>query len=240
MYNSPPNWNVGTFRQTAADEGELELHVDDVSDAAARTQAAEQLDKLAEQFRLAISWQTGCPLAMKHVRSVEPAWLNSTGDSLSDAIAVSDAITDSVGPRPPPAQIPQFTRHAARWIHTYTDAHWMDAYPDEMIKRYFLVLEELEPGFRSSASPTQRVDYDRIRCVRNFVSHPHCVRPTVVQYVMQHLPSASVAPPPPPASQAVRFDRTSFEHEQFVRQHIHIASALAQAMVNHASAAAPL
>lgn len=235
LYLSPPQWPEGTFRQSRDTEGDLVL-VKDVASKAELVEARAELDGIANRFRLAIEHRTGCPLSLKLVESQEPYFDPPGVVSGRSTVRVTASADVMVKPRHAPPLIEQLHEGAERWVRTLAEALTLRRFPDEQIKRYYLVIEELKASFASALPPDQEQLLDELRWVRNFVSHAQCSGPEVVGFITQQLPSAVV---PSLAAPAVRFDRTDIEHMNFVGRYVPKASDVAHRLLREAIAALP-
>jgi hypothetical protein len=194
------------------------------------------MDLLAERFRLAIAHRTGCPLVMSIAGTRIPTFDVAGVVSITDTLVLSDSVETSVNPKAPPSDIEQIHAGAARWIQTLTEARRMSAYPDEVLKRLYLVIEELKDVHASALSPADIAALEELALVRDFVSHPVCDRKKVPPFIQSRLPSAVVSVGPP---LVVRYDRTDVEHRNFVGRYDPIARRLAHQLLQRAIAALP-
>jgi hypothetical protein len=86
-------------------------------------------------------------------------------------------------------------------------------YHDDMLKRWFLILDEIEID-RGNA------DFAKIMNVRNFVSHHFCDKKDVVKLIRKELPKAICIEK---EKDVARFDRQNAEHVDFVRKYERLA-----------------
>lgn len=230
LYSTPPAWEVGTFEQSVEDEGQLVLQLDDLSTPGAAELGLLQLDEIATQFRLAISKRIGRPLTLKLISSEEPDFGGSDMLVLSSAVGMSSVAGVTISPRDPPTQIEQIAVGAERWVATVAEtAHFSD-YPDEIVKRNYLLIEELGSEHGSVLSADLAASMDKAKWVRDFVSHPICGNPALCAFIAQELPSAVVSSDP----LKVRFDRSSLEHRNFVGRLQPLIERIANALVDAA------
>lgn len=212
LYHVAPCWREGTFVQEREDSGSLVLRADGILSAAALVDAIQAADQIAERFRLAISKRIGCPLTLTLEKSEEPSF-GPPGILRAHArIRVSASAKGTVLPRDPPEKIEQIPEAAARWILTLTEAKSFGAHPDEVLKRLYLLIEELQDEYAPHLNEEQRSALSEVKCLRDFVSHSTCKSQSLCAFVAAHLPSAVVSTDP----MRVRFDRTNIEHRNFV------------------------
>jgi len=213
LYQYPPEWAEGTFHQFDEFEGLLRLHSEAVGSRVEAQAALSQLDRIAERFRLAVSKRIGCSLTSVVTHTVEPHFGPAGVEVLEDSVHASDSAVSAVLPREPPLHIEQIPEGSARWIHTLTEARTMSAHPDEVLKRLFLIIEELRDLHSAVLTEADVAMIDELALVRDFVSHPICDRKKVPPFIAARLPSAVVSPEP---TLSVRYDRTDVEHRNFV------------------------
>jgi hypothetical protein len=233
LYSTPPQWHEGTFLQTQEEHGHLVLHVDGIFSAAALDVAIKTVDETAERFRLAISKRIGCPLTLALENSDDPSFDTPGIISAIDKVVIGDRIECAVLPRDPPQDIEQIPEAAARWILTLTEARRFGAYPDEVIKRLYLLIEELLDEHAHHLGEDQRAKLQELKWVRDFVSHPTCRNEGLCAFVAQHLPGSVVSTNPT----RVRFDRTNVDHRNFVGRYDPIARGIVGALLDSAIAA---
>lgn len=212
LYRTPPAWSEGTFLQDDEETGQLVLHVDDIASPEALTSAIAATDQVAERFRIAVARRIGCPLTLRLVKSKEPTFDPPNVISLRDSAILTDHATCTIVPREPPIAIEQVPEAAARWILTLTEARHFDAFPDEVLKRLYLLIEELKEEHADQLSDEQRAVLPELKWLRDFVSHAVCRNQQLCEFIAEHLPNAVVSTVP----WAVRFDRTSLDHRNFV------------------------
>jgi hypothetical protein len=235
LYNAAPCWREGTFVQEQEDSGSLVLHVDGIPSTSALNDAIQTLDQKAERFRLAISKRTECPLTLTLEKSEEPNFDPPGILRARDRIRIFDSAKCTVLPRDPPTEIEQVPEGSARWILTLTEARNFSAHPDEVLKRIYLLIEELQDEYAHHLSEEQRAAQSEVKWVRDFVSHSTCTSQSVCALVAAHLPSAVVCTQP----LKVRFDRTDIEHKNFVGKYDSMARSIARTLLNAAIAALP-
>lgn len=233
LYLSPPAWPEGTFIQTRESEGDLRLAKAPIASKVALEEARAELGGIAARFRLAIERRTGCPLTMKLVDSEEPDFNPPGVVSGSSTVHVTATADMTTNPLAPPAAIEQLHEGAERWVRTLAEAHKLQRFADEQIKRYYLVIEELKDEFATTLLPEEVDLLDELRWLRNFVSHARCNGAEVCAFISQRLPSAIVATSPP----AVRFDRTDIAQTNLVGNYVPKANRIASRLLAQAVAA---
>jgi len=213
LYARVPEWPEGTFEQSEDHEGLLRLNVEGIRSPEQLQAAIFHLDQIAEQFTLAVSLRIGCPLTNMVEASIEPHFDAEGVATVNVTLRASDTLESSVSPRAPPSDIEQLPAGAARWIHTLTETRTLAGHPDEVLKRLFLIIEELKDVHGSVLTAVDVATIDELALVRDFVSHPVCDRKKVSRFISVRLPSAMVSPAP---MLTVRYDRTNVEHRNFV------------------------
>lgn len=230
LYSRRPQWPEGTFENTSDYEGVLTLVESNINSRSELDAAIKRLDRRAECFRLAISRQLVRTVQVRLRDSQEPD-VDPPGEFL--AIARADATAEcelSITPRSPPEVMPQLSPGATRWVTTLGETSSFSDFPDEVIKRYYLIIEELWEKYEVGATQAQKDEQRALLYVRNFVSHDELDRKGAREYIAQHLPSAIVAQNP----LKVRFDRSSPEHRNFVGSYAARMQALANWLLDQA------
>lgn len=231
LYSRPPEWPEGTFEQTSEFEGRLVLVRDFISNVSDLETAIHQMDLQAERFRWAISRRTLRPLGLRLEKWEGPSFDLAGLASARSTAVFTDEAEGHVAPRPPPAKMEQLPEAAARWILTMAEASTFDGYPDEVIKRLQLLIEELLPKHGACLDAEQRALARQVKLVRDFVSHPELHRDPGRSFIATNLPSAIVCDQP---GSKVRFDRTDVEHRNFVGRHEVLARDMANPLLDAA------
>jgi hypothetical protein len=235
LYRSEPAWTAGTFVQANEEHGCLVLISEGIDSPEALRGEIQRLDRVAERFRLAIAKRIGCPLRIVLETSRGPSFDPSGVASAQDQVALADIGSSTVAPRAAPSSIEQVPEEAARWILTLTEARTFDAFPDEMLKRYYLLIEELKDAHGDALSNEQVAVFSELKWLRDFVSHPVCTNPALCGFIERELPSAVVSSTP----LTVRFDRSLVEHRNFVGRYSPKAHNVAGALLDAAISALP-
>lgn len=211
LYSRHPAWSEGTFLQDEEDVGRLVLLKEGIPSPGALRQEIALMDSRAKRFCLAVSKRAVRPLTMKLERSEEPNFERDGLVSLRSAAQFSEELHAPAAPREPPAEMEQISEVAERWIATLAETANFGDYPDEVLKRLYLLIEEFKDGYTPSM-PEEAQLLEESKLLRNFVSHPICKDDKVVAFVGAHLPQAAISANPP----QVRFDRTDIDHRNFV------------------------
>lgn len=231
LYTRPAVWPEGEFTQdSSTKKGFLSLHAVGIHDRRGLAQAQEILEARAQAFRLALSHMTSMPVRLRMTLESAPD-LDPPG-SLSSKMTISCSVTADLtcAAKEPPVDLPQLPEWAARWIWTFAETRELQHHPDEVLQRFYLIIEELWDPFSGRASAQQIQDRRMLRYLRNFVSHSECDKADVCGFIAAALPSAVVASNP----LRVRFDRTLLEHLNFVGKHEPIARQLARDLISDA------
>ena len=226
LYRAPPQWPEGTFQQDSDDEGRLILRVTDLRSTAERDEARGRCDCIAERFRLAIARRIERPLTIFLLDSSEPSFETDL-TQVKASFSVRVSAEAEILPRDPPHKIEQLPEAGARWVLTLTEASNFGVYPDEVLKRLYLLIEELKEQYADALTPEQRGVVNDVRRLRDFVSHPVCTHSLVVEFVGKHLPDAV-------DGSVVRFDRTKVEHRNFVGRYDPVARGIANTLLDAA------
>lgn len=212
LYSEPPAWPEGSFEQSEEDWGRLRLRSPPLHNRAEVGPALEVLDSIAERFRIALSMRTGCPLTMRVDSTSTPIFPDDPGGIVLDGLTVTATASARVAPRPPPATIEQLPEAAARWVQTLAETRAFSTHPDECMKRYYLLIEELKPDYGELLTDAERTAAEQVKWVRDFVSHEACGNRALCDFVLGQLPDSRI----PGDTLQVRFDRTLVEHRNFV------------------------
>lgn len=235
LYSDIPSWPEGTFENRSEEEGVLTLVEDDVSNRVELDAAIERLDARAERFRLAVSRRLLRTVHVKLEHSSEPD-VDPRGVMRANATAGATVVAGlNITPGRAPATMPQVPRGATRWITTLAEIASLSQFPDEVIKRYYLVIEELFPQFESGANLAQKDEEKVFRYLRHFVSHQVLDYQGPCTFIAQHLPSAVISQQP----LKVRFDRSSPEHRRFVGSYVERMRVLTDWLLDQAIASLP-
>lgn len=232
LYSSAPDWAEGTFEQTEDGQGHLVLRATGLDSASQLQDAIRLMDEQAERFRLAISRRTGCPLTLRLTKSEEPSFDPPGIISGRSSIRLTASARITVVSQEPPAEMEQLAEAAARWVQTLAETKAFAAHPDEILKRIYLLIEELLDIHGACLTDKERRQVQEVRWVRDFVSHPSCNRPGVCAFIAPLLPSAVIATDPI----VVQFDRTQLEHGNFVGRYDPIARVIAHHLLSAAIA----
>lgn len=217
LYSKAPDWDEGTFEQSVEDEGLLVLVKEGISSVSELRSAIGVMDSQAERFRLAISRRIGCPLTLKLERSDEPSFDPPGVASARSSIRFGAYAKGTVLPCDPPDQMEQLSELAGRWVQTLAETRNFSGYPDESLKRLYLLIEELSADHAACLTDEQSGYLEEIGWMRDFVSHPVCDRnQRMCVFISAALPSAVIRTEP---KLAVRFDRTQVEHRNFIARY---------------------
>lgn len=235
LYSEPPSWPNGSFYQEKTEHfGQLVLRDEGISSAAELVTARSVMDRQAERFRLAISRRTGCPLKVRLTRCEEPNFDEPGSSCLTSRTITRDGADAVMSARAPPPEMEQLPEAAARWIQTIAEARSFDQHPDEVFKRFYLIIEELKPLYRQILDDDQIALTDELRWIRNFVSHHECDNTKVCSFIRSRLPDAVIHDAPTPT---VRFDRTKVGHRNFIGRYEVIARTISNLLIDEAIAA---
>lgn len=216
LYEAEPVWPEGTFRQDDVEAGRLILRKDGVESPAQLAEAIAWADLVAERFRLAISYRTGCSVKRKLEDSVGPHFDTDGATTLDDRMAISDRAVATMYPRSPPPEIERLHEDSTRWVSTLSEVREFSGYQDEALKRLYLIIEELAPAYGHLLDEADCQKRTEIKYLRDFVSHPKCDRNRdLCDFIAANLPSAVVSNDP----LWVSFDRTNIEHRNFIGRH---------------------
>lgn len=171
-------------------------------------------DVRVRQLVLAWEFQLGQRLQLRRFNVVWPTSLEQGGHrKLQGGVAISDHCQAKIVHAQAPVTMPQVSLSAERWVRTFSEAGDFSGYVEEQLRRHYLIVEELWETHASRFDSAEQAKREEIRLVRNFVSHSECTSRSVVTFITANLPSAQMQRSIPAA---VRFDRSSQEHQAFV------------------------
>lgn len=141
--------------------------------------------------RLSYVTETGEEYQITSDMDIEAIIHRSKGEEFNYVSVVHPTITcqgaGSSSPVPLPQRMPYVPLALKRHILNVIQAEELDGnseyYEDEQLKRWFLVIEELEMN-------TSNQDYKDLRCIRNFVSHPTSNAKDTIAFLKIELPSS--------------------------------------------------
>ena len=132
----------------------------------------------------------------------------------------------STSPAPLPQKMPSVPLILKRHILNIVQAEELDAnsehYEDEQLKRWFLIIEELETQKDSQT-------YKNLRSARNFVSHPTSNASETVRFIKKELPSSVYVNAC--EQEEARYQRDDPIHRAFVSKYQTMARQLAKGLV---------
>lgn len=131
------------------------------------------------------------PFHIRHDMDIEAIIRRSKGEEVNymhvELPALQCNMKMDTQPSSLPAKMPNIPLILKRYILTIIQAEDLDEYSknyqDEKLKRWFLVLEELEENKNTS-------NYIDIKCARHFVSHSACHGQEVIKFLKRELPSS--------------------------------------------------
>lgn len=112
-----------------------------------------------------------------------------------------------------PSLTKKLKRHLITYIQTQELGEISQKYPDDMLKRWFLILEEIEEN-------TGNIDYQNIKRARHFVSHSMCDTKSgrkVIDFLKRELAEAVYTNSE--NNEEARFDRGNQKHIEFVQKY---------------------
>jgi hypothetical protein len=121
---------------------------------------------------------------------IEAIIRRSKGEEFNYGSVVLPCVTCSgsgfASPVPLPQKMPSIPQDLKRHILNTIQTEELDSYPehyeDEQLKRWFLVIEELEPNISSP-------EYKDLQSARNFVSHPTSNAKETLTFLKREIPS---------------------------------------------------
>ncbi|MBU1138813.1 MAG: hypothetical protein KKA76_07545, partial [Proteobacteria bacterium] len=169
-----------------------------------------------------------------HIRNdidIDAIIRRSKGEDYSYCYAELPALqcnmTINIQPSSLPATMPNIPPILKRFILTVIQAEDLDEhsanYQDEKLKRWFLILEELE---ETKNTPS----YNEIKCARHFVSHSSCHGSEVILFLKRELPSAVYVNDS--GKEEARFSRDNQSHISLVSQYETKARNWARNLIN--------
>lgn len=144
----------------------------------------------------------------------------------ADLPAMTCRASASTSPAPLPQRMPSVPLILKRHIINIVQAEELDAYSehyeDEQLKRWFLIIEELETHNDSQI-------YKNLRSARNFVSHPTSNAPETVEFIKKELPSSVYVNSC--KKEEARYQRDDPTHRGFVSKYEVMARQLARGLI---------
>lgn len=236
LYSPAPAWPNGTFNQTEEETAELVLFKDGITTMEQATDAVDHLSQLANGYRLYLMKWMRRPIALSSPRVFLPDLPPGDAISFVDTVGLRDFIESTTNPKAPPPELPLIHQRAERWLLTLAETASFSGFPEESLRRWFLLIEELLPLHESALDQADQMKIQPLRWLRHFASHSELTQPSAVAFITSELPSAVV---PCSNGLVVRLDRSSVEHRNlFGRWGTH-AQRIAQKLVDDAIASLP-
>lgn len=230
IYTSPPEWENCIFEQEENNNITLRIFEHGLLIHAGLESSIELIDVRARQLVLALEFRYGVRLQLIRLNIAMPSNPIDGGSiSIKDAAMFSGRVQAVNVFEPPPCQMPQTPLEAERWVRTFAEAGDFSDYAEEKLRRHYLIIEELWDTHASTFSDDERAKRENIRFIRNFVSHVECNSDSVVHFISERLPSALVSGRSRPA---VRFDRRSIEHRNFVGRYTPDSERIARRLID--------
>lgn len=113
-------------------------------------------------------------------------------------------------------------RNLFTFLQTKEIGSFSENYHDDMLKRWFLILDEIETD-RGNA------DFAKILNARNFISHYYCDKKNVVSFIKKELPKAICTIK---GKEEARFDRLDNEHIEFIKKYERLAEKQVRNLLN--------
>lgn len=229
VYVPAPEWPGCIFKQ--ADNLDVTLRITEAGLTSDTNLGSliEFVDVRARQLVLAWELRYGRRLQLTRRNIALPSFPQNGGTvEISDTVALSDRAEAEIVFAPPPEHMPQVSLGAERWIRTFAEAGDFPDYPEEQLRRHYLIIEELWEAYASMFDAGDQEKREDIGLIRHFVSHVECNHEKVVQFISARLPSAVVFGRSRPT---VRFDRLSVEHRNFVGMHVPDSERMARELI---------
>ncbi|WP_448243973.1 hypothetical protein [Pseudoxanthomonas mexicana] len=237
VYKPTPEWPDCIFEQDANFDVMLSIAERGLTAETDFDSLLMLTDARVRQLVLAWEFQYGRRLQLIRGNATLPSFPQEGGSAtITSGVAISDRVEAEVVLAPPPPTMPQVPLGAERWIRTFAEAGDFSDYPEEQLRRHYLIIEELWDAYASRFESVDQTTSKEIGLVRHFVSHAECNSEQVVQFISEHLPSAIVSGRSRPT---VRFDRLSVEHRNFVGRRVPDSERIARRLIELAFADQP-
>ena len=229
IYGSDPEWTDCMFEQDEDLTIRLRFQEFGIASATDRATAEARIDQQLQRLVLAWEYRFGRRLHVRRHITQAPVLASPPGiASARSGVAFSARAIVHDYPGPPPDAMPQAPLFAARWIKAMAEAGEFNGFPDEELRRYYLVIEELWEEFKPEFSDEMQTKKDEINMIRDFVSHDRCNKPAIVELVSEHLSDAEFQVG---EARFVRFLRTP-EHRNFIARYERPAHDLARHLID--------
>lgn len=227
LYEEPAHWEKCLLSVVDISTIQVELWERGVDDPQALESAAVLIKQRLRRLLLALGWAYGRELQVRVIKVIAPSYDYHTDHAeIAESIAFGAKAYSEVPPKKAPQQMPEVPLEAERWVVMWVEANKLGDYVEEQLRRHYLIIEELWDEFQNSFAAAAHSDKERVKLVRDFVSHASCRNAHVIALVEPDLPSAVVTVN---GKKRVSFART-VEHRNFVSRFEVVARDLARSL----------
>lgn len=214
LYSHKPSWPNCEFLQDSEESASVCIWRDNITNREQIELAKNSIEQTLKSFVLALQHSLAIPLRYRKIAEAIPAIeLEDGGISLTESLSVATCVSMTVAPRTPPDAMPVIPLECETWVLTLAETQAFHGYPEECLKRHYLIIEELWDEFSEAFnSTTQATKYD-LKLIRDFASHAICDSTRVVDLVSRGLPSSVVQVK---GKQGVKFQRSNTTHRNYI------------------------
>lgn len=191
VYKSQAEWENFKLSKIEDGKGIVEAWAYGIDDIEKLQKTKAKLKEKVESFILAIEWNYGCELNYSKSKTIYPLLFQKDNTSeLDEKLELEDMAVYYLADRNIPEEIPQVPIEAKKWIKIWLECSKFDEYVEEQLRRYYLIIEELWDEFNHKFDQTTKVEKNKIKLIRDFVSHAYCENKDIISLVEYNLPSA--------------------------------------------------
>jgi hypothetical protein len=228
LYEEVAHWDKCLLSMENASKAHVEMWESGIDNTEDLELALPRIKERLRRLVLALEWNYGRELSVEVITVRAPSFGKVADLTVTDdSIEFESRAHAAVKPRQVPQEMPEVPLGAKRWVAMWTEIMKLGDYVEEQLRRHYLIIEELWDEFQNSFDVAACADKERVKLVRDFVSHASCDNPAVIALVEHDLTSAVIMVN---GKKRVAFQRT-VEHRNYVSQFEAVSRGLARSLV---------